>query len=231
MMRPRKTTSLRRQALGLSLMELMVALTLSLISTAAMLALMYSSLGQTANIVHMSKLTDDLRVAMQMMSRDVRRSNYTADSIHCYANPDCVYDGSLSSPGDVFISETNDCFVFQLDRDHDGDGTENDSGGFRRAVLDGVGVLQMWVGEGVANCGAEDASWVAVTDPSVLEVTGLAVDDALSHQEIVFDDGAGNQFNQKVRRLRINLSGRLRSRTDIRRNIEDVIKLRNNLYL
>jgi prepilin peptidase dependent protein B len=225
----RLTAPIRRN--GFSLVEVLVAMTLSLITTATMLGLMSSSLASTANIVHMTKLTDDLRVAMMMMSRDVRRSNYTADSINCYANPDCVVDGSLSSPGDVFISEANDCFVFRLDRDSDGDATEDSAGGFRRTLSGGVGVLQMWVGEGMAECTAEDSNWAAVTDANLVEVTGFTVDDALSYNEVVFDDGAGNQFNQKVRRLRLSLSGQLRANADIQRNIEDVVKLRNNLYL
>ena len=84
---------------------------------------------------------------MQMMSRDVRRSNYSANAINCFANPDCVTDGSLNSPGDVQINESNTCFYFLLDRDHDGDSSENVAGGFRRAVADGIGVIQMWVSE------------------------------------------------------------------------------------
>lgn len=219
-----------RQA-GMSLVEVLVAMVLSLITTGAMLGLMSSSLSSTAGIVQQTRLTDDLRVAMTMMSRDLRRSNYTADSIHCYANPDCAVDGSLDMAGDVQISDGGDCFVFNLDRDADGDASADAGGGFRWAVNEGVGELQTWTGAGAADCAATDANWRPVTDATVLDITGLQVDDSLSYEEVIFDDGEGTQYSQRVRRLRINISGRLRSNESVQRTLEDVVKLRNNVYL
>ena len=219
-----------RQA-GTSLVEILVAMLLSMITTGAMLGLMSNSLSSTASIVQQTKLTDDLRVAMTMMSRDLRRSNYTADSIHCYANPDCAVDGSLDMAGDIEISDGGDCFVFNLDRDSDGVASSDAPGGFRWVVNNGIGELQTWVGSGAAACDAASVSWRSVTDATVLDVTGLQVDDSLSYEEVIFDDGEGTQYSQRVRRVRINISGRLRSNESVQRTLEDVIKLRNNVYL
>ncbi len=80
--------TLRKQQAGATLMEVLVAMSISLVVTASMVALMANSLGSTARIVKMTKLADDMRVAMQMMSRDVRRSSYNANSMFCYANDD-----------------------------------------------------------------------------------------------------------------------------------------------
>jgi type II secretory pathway component PulJ len=215
----------------MTLVEILVAMVLSMITTGAMLGLMSSSLSSTAGIVQQTKLTDDLRVAMTMMSRDLRRSNYTADSIHCYANPDCAFDGSLDMAGDVQISDGGDCFVFNLDRDSDGDASADAGGGFRWVVNEEVGELQAWTGAGAADCAATDANWRPVTDTTVLDVTGLQVDDSLSYEEVIFDDGEGTQYSQRVRRVRINISGRLRSNESVQRTLEDVVKLRNNVYL
>jgi Tfp pilus assembly protein PilW len=211
-------------------MELLIASSLSLVVTASMIALMSSSLGNTARIIKMTRLTDDLRSAMVLMSRDVRRSNYTANSINCFANPDCLADGSVDSPGDVVISDNNECFVFSMDRDQDGKGSEN-TGGFRRVVSAGVGVIQMWVGESVPDCASADASWVAVTDVNDIEITGFSVDDDLSYTEVVLEDAEGIQYFQKVRKVRMNISGRLISDLTIQRTVGDIIALRNNLYL
>lgn len=223
--------TLSRHSRGFSIMEVLVASSLSLVVTASMMGLMINSLSSTARLVKMTLLTDDLRTAMQMMSRDVRRSNYSANAVHCFANPDCVGDGTLSSPGDVQISATNDCFIFKMDRDHDGDATENAAGGFRRAAVDGVGVIQMWVGTTEPACDSADASWAAVTDPSDIEITSFSVDDLLSYTEVVYDDGQGQQMFQKVRKVRMSIVGHLHMDNTIQRSIEDVIKLRNNLYL
>ena len=79
---------------GATLMEVLIAMTISLVATAAMIAMMANSLGTTTRIIHMTKLSDDMRVAMQMMTRDVRRSSYNANSMLCYANDDCATDSS-----------------------------------------------------------------------------------------------------------------------------------------
>lgn len=215
---------------GASLMEVLVAMTISLVVTASMVALLSNSLQSASRIVKMTKLSDDLRTAMQVMSRDVRRSNYTADAVYCFGNPDCGTDGSVSLPGDVTIGISNDCFTFLLDRDHDGDATENNAGGFRRITTNGVGLMQMWVGNSAPNCAASDANWANLTDPESMEITAFSVDDDLSYTEVIYDNGFGLQTFQKVRKLRMTIDGRLLVDTDIHRSIADVIKLRNNIY-
>ena len=66
---------------GMSLMEILIAMSLSLVVTASMVALMSNSLGSTARIIKMTRLSDDMRIAMQMMSRDVRRTSYNANTM------------------------------------------------------------------------------------------------------------------------------------------------------
>ncbi len=127
---------------GATLMEVMIAMSISLVVTASMIALMANSLSSTARIIQMTKLTDDLRVAMQMMSRDVRRASYNANSVFCYANTDCALTLTvtfITMAGDITIVDidadgVNDCFSFLMDRDFDGDSTEDSAGGFRRVT-------------------------------------------------------------------------------------------------
>ena len=216
---------------GASLMEILVAMSISLVVTAAMVGLMSNSLSNTAKIINMTKLTDDLRIAMLLMSRDLRRSSYSADAVNCFGNPDCGTDGSVSLPGDVTINGDNDCVTFLLDRDHDGDATENDAGGFRLASSNGVGLLQMWIGGSAPDCTSTDADWAAITDSSNMEITAFSVDDDLSYTEVIYDNGFGVQMFQKVRKLRLSIDGRLLLDSSIHRSVADVIKLRNNIYL
>jgi Tfp pilus assembly protein PilW len=96
---------------GATMMEVLVAMSISLVVTASMIALMSNSLGSTTRIIQMTKLSDDMRVALQMMSRDVRRSNYNVDSMFCYANDDCATDGSITAIGDISIPSSQ-CFWF-----------------------------------------------------------------------------------------------------------------------
>jgi len=229
-----------RQA-GASLMEVLVAMSISLVVTASMIALMANSLSTTARVVKMTKLSDDLRVAMQMMTRDVRRSSYNANSMFCYANEDCATDGAIVAAGDITLADidgdtVNDCFTFLMDRDHDGDSTEDDAGGFRRVTAGGVGVIEMWTGGADPDCdsAAGAAGWVRITDPDETDVFGFSIDDDdedLSYTVVIQDDGAGNTLSQRVRKIRMNLQGRLVADETIVRRVEDVISVRNDLLL
>jgi hypothetical protein len=224
---------------GASLMEVLVAMSISLVVTASMVALMSNSLGNTTRIIKMTKLSDDMRIAMQMMSRDVRRSSYNAYSMYCFANDDCgddsitTDDGTLVLAGDITINDAGSCFTFLTDRDHGGDSTENSAGGFRRVVSNGVGVIEMWTGDNSPDCSsaAGSANWVQITNPDNMDIFAFSVDEDLSYTVELFNDGAGNTLSQKVRKLHMDMSGRLVMDNNIQRRIEDVISVRNDLLL
>ena len=82
----------------------MISLALSLIVTSAMVVLMANSMGTSTRIIQMSQLTDELRNAMSMMTRDVRRANYSANSIFCYGHSQCGFaGGNALQTGDIVI--------------------------------------------------------------------------------------------------------------------------------
>ena len=218
------------------------------IRCAAMIAMMGNSLGSTARIIKMTKLSDDLRITMQMMSRDVRRSNYNANALFCYANSKCSENSAaVTLAGEVSImnngvavtdGSNGNCLVYQLDRDHDGDSlksatNQDEVGGFRRAVDGGVGVLEMWVGNSMPNCGADagDGDWVAISNANNMDITAFEVNDAQSFTAEVFNDGMGNTLNQRVRRIHMNLTGRLVMDNSITRQLEETINIRNDILL
>jgi len=216
---------------GFSLMESVVSLSVSLVVTAAMVALMSNSLGSTSRIVNMTKLSDDLRSTMQMLTRDVRRASYNSDAFRCYGNEDCFSDGTLVMADDIVISDDANCFTFQLDRGHNGDSTDDAAGGFRLGADGDVGTLEMWTGDedGAPDCG-DDAggSWVVVTNPATMNITDFNVDDALSYEEVISDDGLGNTITQRVRKVRFAVDAQLVAAPNVTRRMEDVISVRND---
>lgn len=226
-----------KSSAGFSLMEMMVAMTIGLIASGAMIALMSSSLWNTARIVKMNKLAEDLRTTVQMMSRDVRRSSYTANAVYCFGNPECSTLGSVGSagsvllPGDVTINDDSNCITFNLDRDHDGDATEDDAGGFRRVEVDGVGQIETWIGDASPDCAASDADWAALTDADQINITAFTVNDDQSYNEVLLADGDGNPLtSQRVRRILMTVDAELVNDDSITRTIETTIKVRNNLW-
>lgn len=234
-----KLHSFSKRQSGASLMEVLVAMSISLVVTAAMISLMASSLGSTTRIIQMTKLTDDMRVALQMMSRDVRRSSYNANSMLCYANDDCASDGAITAAADINLVDldsdsVNDCFTFLMDRDHDGDSTEDNAGGFRRVTSGGVGVIEMWTGDAAPDCtdAAGSAGWVQITNPENMDIFDFSIDDDLSYSQGILFDSDGNAIvSQRVRKVRMDIQGRLVLDNSISRQMEDIIAVRNDLLL
>ena len=241
---------------GATLMEVLVAMTVSLIATAAMIALMSNTLGTTSRIVKMTKLADDMRVTMQMMTRDVRRANYNANAIYCYATDGCVLDSPDSTKtlsfdsvtlatlaGDVgFEDDDNDhfaddeCFTFLTDRDQDGNSVADEPGAFRRRADPdtGVNAIEMWTGDGepACNLAARSSDWVQITDPQVVDITGFDISDEESYTEVIQTDADGNPLlSQTARKLSISLRARLVLDPSIEREIVDLISLRNDVLL
>ena len=224
---------------GATLMEVLVAMSISLVVTAAMIAMMANSLGTTARIIQMTKLTDDMRVALQMMSRDVRRSNYNVDSLYCYLNSNCT-SNAIKEIADVDIP-SSECFWYLTDRNQDNytDTDEIAAGGFRRMLVDqddddgtpDVGVIEMWTGGAAPDCSAA-AGWVQITNPENMDIFSFSVDDDLSYTQVIKVDDAGNTaVSQRVRKIRMEIQGRLVLDPTIVRQMGDVIAIRNDLLL
>ena len=236
-----KAPTMNSKQTGSTLMEMMIAMSISLVVTAAMIAMMANSLGSTTRIIQMTKLADDMRVALQIMSRDVRRSSYNVDSLLCYANDDCNTDGALVAVGDITINAGGDCLVFQTDREHDNYVSAVAAGGFRQVMVDpdgdgvDVGAIEMWTGSGdpsticAAAAGAD--GWVQITNPRNMDIFTFSVDDNLSYTQVVKDDGVNPPVSQRVRKVRMNMQGRLVLDNTIVRQMEDVIAIRNDLLL
>jgi hypothetical protein len=188
----------------------------------------------------MTKLADDMRVTMQMMSRDVRRASYNANSMFCYANEDCATDGAIIAADDITLvdlddDDVNDCFTFQMDRNEgpnrfNGNSTDDPAGGFRRVPVGEVGVMEMFTGGSNPRCDRDDG-WVRITDPEDMDIFGFSVDDDLSYSEVIRDDGVTDPLLQRVRKIRMNMQGRLVMDPTIIRRMEDIISVRNDLLL
>ena len=215
--------NLPRAQQGLSLVELMVAMVISIIVTGAIIALMSNSLGSSTTTIQTSRLNEDMRDVMFMMTRDVRRSGSNQLNMLQAAA------GTLpvATAADVTITN-NSCMIFQTDRD--GDGTLENAG-FRRVVTGGVGVVEMWTDPAnAATCGGGN-SWVAITDADNIDVTALVIDSE-NLEALIRDDGT-NKSVLCLQNIDISLTAEL-LRTDdgqgnnaVIRQMDDSIKVRN----
>ncbi|MDT8319694.1 MAG: prepilin-type N-terminal cleavage/methylation domain-containing protein [Xanthomonadales bacterium] len=229
--------SARARQRGVTLMEAMISLALSVVVTAAMVALMANSLGTASRIIQMSQLSDELRNTMSMLTRDVRRANYNPYAMYCYANPDCGLgaDSSVTYSPDLNVVsyQSNDCLIYFLERNPP-NGTPGtlSGGGFRLAAnADNVGFIEMWAGDAApgGNCAGDDDQWIAVTDPGFVDITTFAVDDDTeSFTNTLPIEGGTSTLEQRARQVQIQIEGRLIRDGAITRRIEDTIKVRND---
>lgn len=220
----RERRGLRRRQHGMTLIEMMIAAVISLVSIGIMLVLVGNTLRSGTDTIRMTRLTQELRSALQVMSRDLRRANYHRGFIACFANADCRTDlGIASQINTVNINGGSNCVWYWFDRDGDGDVTDDDVGAFRLAQVGGVGTLQMRdTGNGAPNCAAA-VGWQSITDPQLVNVTSFIVSDAASYGETLSASGA----TQSVEKIRVSISGQLRRDAGIRRQVEDLIFVRN----
>lgn len=235
-----------RQA-GVTLMEALISLALSTVVIIGMVVLMGNSMGSTNRITQMAQLNDELRNVMSLLTRDVRRANYSAASVLCYGNAGCGdqdatrQQGSGTAVGDMVVEDG--CLIFQLDRAGTGDATNDSKGGFRLVDVGGVGVIQMWVSAAAAVPGCDDAGtaagWLPVTDPNIVDIVAFTINDSNSYLKDIFQEGGESTFTQRQRELDLLIEGELileqrmgwAAGTDdqmIRRQVRDIIKVRND---
>jgi type II secretory pathway component PulJ len=243
---------------GVTLIETMISLALSLIVTSAMVILMANTMGTSTRIINMTQLTDEMRNVMSMMTRDIRRANYSANAIYCYGHSNCGSTVAVQTSG-INIVDTADvqCVTFQLDRSYidaggawqemDGNASNDPKGGFRRREIpvdgDDRGIIEMWINNAAGNAmpacdpGVEDG-WVAVTDPNSIDILEFTIDDGLSQEETITRE-SGASFTQRQRQLKFAIEGELvieqkmgwvktNDPIMVRRRIEDSITVRND---
>jgi len=233
----------RKHQAGVTLMEAMISLALSLMVTTAMVVLMANSLGTATRVAHMSQLTDELRNTMSMMTRDVRRANYSANSIFCYGYSQCGFaGGNALQTGDIqitVIGGLRSCFSFTLDRGFNGDATDDEVGAYRRVTTGGVGVIEMWTGAAgnAPDCtaAAGAAGWVQLTDPSTVNITVFDVNDEGSLVKEVSESKTVT-FDSRQREIQLILQGQLileegMGNVVVTRRLEDIIYVRNDYIL
>ena len=219
----KRSLSLRAQMAGVTLVEMMVAMIVSLLTIGTMVILMANTLGTGSETIQTARLTQELRSAMEIMTRDLRRANFHQGYIACVGNPDCRADLGISAQvSTINIQAGGDCFWFWLDRDGDGDLTNDSVGAFRRVTVGGVGALQMREGGNAAADCSSDAGWQTITDPAVVNVTAFSADDTPSYSETVSSTGT-----QNVEKILLTITAQFTGDPGVTREVADLIFVRN----
>lgn len=217
---------------GFSLIELMVALVAGLIVIGAVLSFTVATVRANSETVTSTRLTQDLRTALNLMTREIRRTGYDRGAEMTIAT---------NSPGlrytDVNVNTARDCIVLSYNRPGI-NGTLNivqtgERKGFRRVVRNGVGVLEANASlTSVAESACtQTAGWASLTDPAQVDIRVLEF--ALV-ERCVFADPDGvppcqpnsSQISAVVRNVGVTLEGRLVRDASVDRRVTDSVRIR-----
>ena len=228
---------------GMTLMELLVAGVISIIASLGMVMVMANSLGTGSQTIKMTRLTQDMRTAMQIMSRELRRANYHSDYMACYGNVDCLGAGSLNiaaKVSEIHISDNgnSDCFWFWYDRPQTGTQVAVNAepvAAFRRTIASGtIGKLQMTTTRTTTPGCDANTDWVDITNPDLVDILTFNVSDANSFTQAI---NAGGD-TQSVERIALSMTARLavdasvptwlQNNANASRELTEFVTVRNN---
>jgi len=186
---------------GFTLVELLIAILLGIIVSAGVVAMAVSNVTLSNDTLNAVRLNHGLDTAMQIMVNDIRRAGYSYCDSSTNVCPN-VYDNDVdpavevegetilySDNEDISIDSGGDCILYRYNSNENASKTD-EYYGFRRAVVNGVGVLQMGDNTGAVTCDS-DTNWVTMTDPDVLDVTTLTFASTGSKCQVVSYSASG----------------------------------------
>lgn len=243
---------------GFTLVELMVALVAGLIVSAAVLAFFFSSMKSNGEYVQSTRLTQELRNILDLMSRDVRRAGSDDDSLKYVGNtnlsqftPMCLTAAGAPSTC-VGTGGVGDCIVYGYDRSYPNGGTtlvgtlgmldvsKGEVRGLRRrtATVNGttVGVIEYAESSGATkpSCGGAEAVYTSF--PPTCNTTSLwcplsdpARVDITQLQITNNSSQVGvNPSALLTRNFDFRLTGRLPANSDFTRDVQASLKIRSD---
>lgn len=233
---------------GFTLVELMISLVIGLLISAAGLTMFVNTADTDFDQIKMTRLNQELRAVMSLMTRDIRRTGYygiatTSPTTISSGLPTIIgtatWNPFIKTGGNFLFSlqdiyngdsdaSTYDCILFAYDEDRDGvDDGNNERFGYRLAPSSNPnysGRNTLKVRQSGADCTGNN--WEALTDDSIIEVTEFTL---TPRREIIGDDGTLVVCN-----IDITLSARFANvagyDTNIVRSINETVKIRNDIY-
>lgn len=261
----------QRQA-GVTLVELLVGMTVGAIVVGGAMTMYVSSVQSGNETLMSSKLNQEIRSLMLVMSNDIRRAGFWANAaggqldqnpFNLPAATSLVVRDDMTNNADQGANGQGSCLTYAYDATYLGanvPGTveATDLFGFR---LNGtvVEMRQTGVVDGASCVGGTctsctNGTWLAVTDPDIIEITQLTFDLANSQclnsgePDTVDDNGDGNiddaaefdcyttapvaasgDVTLETREVTITVAGRLAADNSVQATATQSVRVRNDL--
>jgi prepilin peptidase dependent protein B len=229
---------------GLTLLELLVGSTLGLLILSALLGLYATMIASSGEGLRAAHLQQQLRAALEIMRRDLRRAGYygvqpaAASLPMLRANPFTDADNPHrpeTERNDVRLGQytgevADSCILFSYDLDANGSLTPSGTGMERFGFRLREGALQMRYGGEPFDC--SQGSWQAVTDAGI-EISRLqfSLHATPLHPQQGEHACVSGEPCLYIRNVEIEMDGRLRAAPALRMQLRDRVRLRNDRYL
>lgn len=230
---------------GLSIVEMMIGITISLFILAGATMLLTSQLGDNRRLLLEAQLQQDLRTAADMISRDIRRAGYWGQAYRSVCPPSPATCTAAANPYNGMTTVSTTQVIYARSTDEEGGvliGTDDDAvdGGANRP-REQVGfrwntsnkTIDFLVG---AN------NWQALTDAAVMQVTQFSM--ALAAVPIAVPCGAGPcspteptqalgpggcRLVQMSRDVSFTIVAQAVHDSNVKRSVSDNVRLRNHI--
>jgi len=209
-------------ASGFTLVELMIAMLIMLIVTMVTVKIEANVFRTNTEAIRMIQLSQEMRSAIQLIARDVRRSGYNDDSLASFLSTQPISSGVTM--GALDANNLANCLQVRYE---DLDGNAKNVV-YRLRVINAVGRVSAHFGaDATCDTAVGDAAWSDISDPIQTHVLALefVLDDHLT--DIAENLNTGNTIQVGVEQISITINARLRSNTTVNRSITGEVQLRN----
>jgi prepilin peptidase dependent protein B len=211
---------------GFTLIELMIALTVSGILFAAAMGMFVSNVRQYHKSLSINRLNQQLQTALSVMTDEIRRAGYWSNASNDVGLAQNTNPFMVSGTTDITVGGGNNCILFTYD--HNDTGTlpsisssgDDDRYGFQ---LNGNTIESRPPGATFA-CGATD--WEKITDSNVVNVTALTF--TLNASTVTTGPGTQGII---VRSVDISMTGQLATDSTVTKTLTQRVRIANDKFI
>jgi prepilin-type N-terminal cleavage/methylation domain-containing protein len=233
---------------GFSLIELMIAMVAGLIVIGAVLAFALASFRANAEYVQSTRLNQELRNSLDLVSRELRRAGYDDAALAMLGSGTISALAGLDLPVDSQIDAgppaTYSCVIYAYDRAGGTAGALDVANGEVRGLRLGereingrlVGVLEYAESSGATQpaCDGDEpdystfpvacssSTWCPLSDPSTINITAFV----LADRRALVGSTAGEQL--QTRYLDVEITGEALGSADYTRTVRSSIRVRSD---
>ncbi len=207
---------------GFTIIELMISMVILLIVAVVSVQISSNVFRSNTQSIQMIQLSQEMRSAIQLISRDIRRSGYNDDSLASFLTTEAISSGVTM--GGLDADEIANCLQVRYD---DLDGNARNVV-YRLRVLSQIGrVSANFDNDATCDTSITDSSWVDISDPLLSDISGLefVLNDQLT--DIAENMNNGNTIQIGVEQISITINATLRGRQEVSRSITNEVQIRN----